>query len=347
MSHVPFPAGEAGEALEGAQTAEAVEAAEAMEGGAAVARGATPGRAASALAARRIDVKAGDFTFHATDIAFRTGALTAIVGPNGSGKSTLLEALFGFRRAQLEGATILGVPAARFMRDTRALRRFGAQLQRVEYAEHARVDEILAVHRALYRKQDAAVARALAIDELRAKPYSGLSKGQRQRLDLFIAFAHRPALVALDEPFTGLDRTMTRSVLGLLRGPLAGITIAMICHAGEELAIADDVLWVRDGTLRYQGGKDALKRRLVGEFRALIHVDDDAQAERVRAVLARDAHVQRIVAPAPRQIGAFGRAGLDAALRTLMEQAGIRHFEFAPTDEGDLLRACTEGATDA
>lgn len=30
-----------------------------------------------------------------------------------------------------------------------------------------------------------------------------------------------------------------------------------------------------------------------------------------------------------------------------MEQAGIRHFEFAPTDEGDLLRACTEGATDA
>ncbi|MDN7676311.1 ATP-binding cassette domain-containing protein [Burkholderia oklahomensis] len=335
MNPVPFPAAEAIQAAR-ADCADCADCAVDL-----------PERAASALAARRIDVKAGDFTLHATDVAFRAGALTAIVGPNGSGKSTLLEALFGFRRARLEGATILGVPAARFMRDTRELRRFGAQLQRVEYAEHARVDEILAVHRALYRKQDTAVAQALAIDELRAKPYSGLSKGQRQRLDLFIAFAHRPALVALDEPFTGLDRTMTRSVLDLLRGPLAGITVVMICHAGEELEIADDVLWVRDGALRYQGGKDALKRRLVGEFRALIHVDGDAQAQRVRAVLAQDAHVQRIVAPAPLQIGAFGRAGLDRTLRTLMETAGIRHFEFAPTDEGDLLRACTEGATDA
>ncbi len=204
----------------------------------------------------------------------------------------------------------------------------------------ARVDEILAVHRALYRKQDAAVARALAIDELRAKPYSGLSKGQRQRLDLFIAFAHRPALVALDEPFTGLDRTMTRSVLGLLRGPLAGITIAMICHAGEELAIADDVLWVRDGTLRYQGGKDALKRRLVGEFRALIHVDDDAQAERVRAVLARiDArgHGQREIWFEPGR-SLTGNAGILLTRVEFLKQGEEKNFAIVDAAMNDLAR---------
>jgi ABC-2 type transport system ATP-binding protein len=311
-----------------------------------VVQNARPQRPVIALAARSIDVKSGDFTFHATDVAIRSGALTAIVGPNGAGKSTLLEALFGFRRAQLDGATILGVPAAQFMGDTRQLRRFGAQLQKVEYAEHVRVKEILDMHRALYRQQDEAVAQALAIDELRGRPISRLSKGQRQRLDLFIAFAHRPELAVLDEPFTGLDRAMQRNLLKLLSGPLAGITIVMICHGGEELEVADDVLWVHSGAIRYQGRRDALKQRLVGDFRVLVYLDDEAQAERVRGVLAGDEHVQRIVTPAPQQIGAFGRVGLDRTIRTLMETAGIRHFEFAPTDENDLLRACTEGAAD-
>jgi ABC-2 type transport system ATP-binding protein len=302
-----------------------------------------PAAASWALSADRIEVEAGDFRFAASDIGFREGVLTAIVGPNGSGKSTLLEALFGFRRARVTNARILGVPAQQFMRDTRELRRFGAQLQRVEYADGARVDEILDVHRALYRHQDAAVSDALAMPELAKKPYRGLSKGQRQRLDLFVALAHRPQLVVLDEPFTGLDRTVTRNVLDLLRGPLAGTTIVMICHAGEELEAVDEVVWVHGGGIRYRGAKAALKAQLVGEFRAFIHVEGDAQAQRVDAVLAADPSVLRVVRPAPGQIGAFGGAGLDVTLRALMESAGARHFEFAPTDDSDLLRACTQG----
>jgi ABC-2 type transport system ATP-binding protein len=296
-----------------------------------------------ALSADRIEVTAGAFRFAASAVAFRAGAVTAIVGPNGSGKSTLLEALLGLRRARVDNGRILGMPAARFMGDTSQRRHLGAQLQRVEYTDDVRVDEIVELHRALYRRQEADVARALAIDALAGKPCRGLSKGQRQRLDLFVALAHRPALAVLDEPFAGLDRSATRSVLDLLRALAGETTVVMICHAGEELEAVDDLLWVRDGGIRYHGAKAALKRELVGACRAFIHVDDDAQARHVHALLTADAHVARVIAPGPRVIGAFGDAGLDKTLRALMESAPIRHFEFAPTDDSDLLRACTQG----
>ncbi|MEX3959747.1 ABC-2 type transport system ATP-binding protein [Trinickia symbiotica] len=306
-----------------------------------------PGAAACAISADRLEVRAGTFAFSASNIGFRSGVVTAIVGPNGSGKSTLLEALFGFRRAEVTNARILGAPAAQFMREPRQLRRLGAQLQRVEYTDSARVREILDVHRALYRRQDPIVEDALAIGELMEKPYRGLSKGQRQRLDLFVALAHRPELAVLDEPFTGLDRTVTRSVLDLLRGPLAGTTIVMICHAGEELEAVDDLLWVHGGGIRYRGLKAALKHELVGEFRAFIQLDSDEQVRGARSILSVDASVLHVTEPEPRRICAFGTAGLDRTLRTLMEEAGVSRFEFAPTDDGDLLRACTQGDLDA
>jgi ABC-2 type transport system ATP-binding protein len=163
----------------------------------------------------------------------------------------------------------------------------------VEYTDDVRVDEIVELHRTLYRFQERGTARALAIDALMGRRYRGLSRGQRQRLDLFVALAHRPALAVLDEPFAGLDRSVTRSVLDLLRTLVGDTTIIMICHAGDELEAVDDLLWVFDGGIRYHGPKAALKLRLVGTGGASIHVD-----------------------------------------------AG------APTDDSDLLRACTQGEAD-
>ena len=84
-------------------------------------------------------------------------------------------------------------------------------------------------------------------------------EGQRQRIDLYVALAHRPELAVLDEPFTGLDRRYAGVVIDLLRDRARGTSVAMICHAEEELAVVDDLVWVRDGGVRYQGDKDALR----------------------------------------------------------------------------------------
>ncbi|WP_394843532.1 ATP-binding cassette domain-containing protein [Pendulispora brunnea] len=296
-----------------------------------------------AISADRIALTAGDFHFDVRDVGFRRGLLSAIVGPNGSGKSTLIEALLGFRTARLDNARILGVPAHRFMADVEHLRRMGTQLQRVEYADDARVEEILDLHRALYRRQSPMIAEALGLGELRKKPYRGLSKGQRQRLDLFVAMGHEPELMILDEPFTGLDKTYAGRLVDLLKDSFEGTTIVMICHSGEELAAADDLLWVHRGAIRYRGNRLALKENLVGQYRTRILLDDEDQQARVRALLATAPSVLRVASPhGGLDIQAFGDEGLDAVVRGLMESAHIRHFEFAPTSDADLLRVCTQ-----
>ena len=300
------------------------------------------GNQMTAISAERIALRAGNFELDVAGVAFRAAAWTAVIGPNGSGKTTLIEALLGLRSARLDNAHILDLPARKLLASTAQLRRLGTQLQRVEYVEWLRVAEILELHRALYRKQSSAVASALGIAELAGKPYHGLSKGQRQRLDLFVAMAHEPELLILDEPFTGLDKTYAGRVLELLAGPLHGATVIMICHAGEELAATTDVLWLEHGRVRYQGSRQALKDKLVGRYRTLIHVEDATQEGMLRARLASDPHVLRVAgARDALQIEAFGPDGLDGVVRTLMDSAQIRHFELAPTNDGDLLRICT------
>jgi ABC-2 type transport system ATP-binding protein len=295
-----------------------------------------------AVSADRIALRAGDFHFEVHDVALRQGAWTAIIGPNGSGKTTLIEAVLGFRTARMDNVRILGVPARRFLGDTTQLRRLGTQLQRVEYADWLRVDEITDLHRALYRRQSPVVAAALGIDELQRKPYRALSKGQRQRLDLFVAMAHEPELMILDEPFSGLDRTYAGRVLELLAGQPRSATVVMICHAGDELAAASDVLWVHHGGIHYRGSRQALKERLVGRYRTSIHVESAEQEAQIRGRLSTDPGVLRVAAPRePLQIEAFGPEGLDAVVRALMDSTHIRHFELAPTNDSDLLRICT------
>ncbi|WP_186107602.1 ATP-binding cassette domain-containing protein [Burkholderia gladioli] len=307
-----------------------------------------PGPEEAALAAASIEIAAGDFRFSARDVAFRRGAVTAIVGPNGAGKSTLLEVLLGFRRGGRQ-MRVLGAPARRFMGDTAALRRLGAQLQKVDYPDHMRVGEIVALHRAMYRRVDETVSAALGIPELLAKPCRALSKGQRQRVDLHVALAHRPELVVLDEPFTGLDRRYTGEVIELLRAPAgngAPASVVMICHSAEELAIVDDLVWVRDGGIRYQGTQAALKASLVGEARAVLHCGNRLESEQLQARLATLPGVVNQRARGELAIEVFGDASLHPAVHALVGEQRIQHLELAPSTAADLLRVCTEGPRD-
>jgi ABC-2 type transport system ATP-binding protein len=299
-----------------------------------------------AAAARLIQVEAGSFRFEARDLHFQLGRHTAIIGPNGAGKSTLIEALLGFRKAKLEGAEILGVPATRFLQSTTLRKQLGVQLQRVEYEDSSNVKEILDLHRALYGKQDAAVAEALDIEALRKLPYKALSRGQKQRLDLFIALAHHPKIAVLDEPFTGLDRSYIERVARLLRHDLSGLSIILICHSIEELDTASDVVWVRNGGIEYRGDKELLKNRLVGEFHAYLHLEDTQQAGLIRNRLEHDSATLRLLSPSANEISVYGGKQLDQAVRSLLGNVGLRHFEFGPTDYRDMLHLCAKGEHD-
>lgn len=300
-----------------------------------------------AMEAKLIRVSAGSFRFEVRDLHFRRGRHTAIIGPNGAGKTTLIEALLGFRQAHLEEAQILGVAATRFLQSTRHRQRLGVQLQRVEYEDSSNVREILDLHLALYGKQDPQVAQALDIEALRKLPYRALSRGQKQRLDLFVALAHHPELAVLDEPFTGLDRAYIERVAHLLRYDLAGLTIIMICHSAEELDAASDVVWVCNGGVEYRGDKESLKNRLVGAFHAYLQLDDVDQVNAIYHQLQRESATLRLSMPSRNETSVYGTQELEPSIRRLIGNVAFQHCEFGPTHYRDMLHLCAQGELDA
>jgi Cu-processing system ATP-binding protein len=195
------------------------------------------------------------------------GRVTAIVGPNASGKSTLIKCVLGLVRRDAGTITVLGEGADKGP-DYR--RRIGYMPQGAPFPENLTGREVLALLASL-RPGEAAdedlVHRFVLEPEL-GKPVRLLSGGTRQKLNASVAFMFRPELLILDEPTAGLDPLAS----GIFKEKVqqvadAGATVLLTSHVlGEVEELADDVLFLLDGQIRFQGTMEDL-RRMTGEQR--------------------------------------------------------------------------------
>ena len=142
-----------------------------------------------------MEVATREFTLRLGGLALGRGRRAIVVGPNGAGKTTLLEALLGLRKAVRLDGRILGRPLAAWPHDGRLRRRVGVQLQQGIYPGELTTVELEALHRAMFGRADAKVGAALGLGELGRRAYRDLSHGQRQRLNLYMALAHRLSLI--------------------------------------------------------------------------------------------------------------------------------------------------------
>src|SRR6185436_19276146 len=140
-------------------------------------------------------------------VSFRAaaGQVYGLVGANGAGKTTLLKHLIGLLRATTGSVRVFGLDPVRD--PVRVLSRIGYLSEERELPKWMRVDELLDYTRAFHPTWDASYARELlesfALDP--SKKVKALSKGMRAQAGLIAAVAHRPALLILDEPSSGLD----------------------------------------------------------------------------------------------------------------------------------------------
>jgi heme exporter protein A len=199
------------------------------------------------------------------------GDIVGLLGPNGAGKSTLIAIL-----------ATLATPSTGDLRfGDRTARELGAALRvRIGLLAHElhlylelSAAQNLAFFAELYGLDPAAVvppalARA-GLQERAADAVSGFSRGMRQRLALERALLHRPRLVLLDEPFTGLDDHAVMLVSERLRQLAAEGAIVIL--ATHDLDLADGlvtrVALVRDGRLM---ADEAAGPNLRARYRALI-----------------------------------------------------------------------------
>jgi ABC-type multidrug transport system ATPase subunit len=191
------------------------------------------------------------------DLKLRAGRVCALLGPNGAGKSTLLGILSTLVRPT-RGTVVYGAGGREDAGDGPALRRAIGVLahESLVYGELTAVEN-LRLYGTLYGVADLDQRIGARLDEVgletraRTRPARTYSRGMTQRLALARALLHDPAILLLDEPFTGLDRggaaALTRTIG---RARTDGRIVLVVTHDFEALAgVCDQVAVLRRGKL--------------------------------------------------------------------------------------------------
>jgi ABC-2 type transport system ATP-binding protein len=200
------------------------------------------------------------------------GVVFGLVGVNGAGKTTLIKHVLGLLKAVSGSVRVFGRDPVTDPEGV--LVRIGYLSEENDLPGWMRVTELLRYTQAFYPQWDAAYAeelrQAFALDA--AAKVKNLSKGQRARAGLVLALAHRPELLVLDEPSSGLDPVVRRDILGAIIRTIAeeGRTVLFSSHLLHEVErVADHVAMLQQGRVLFSGPLDDIKethRRLTLRF---------------------------------------------------------------------------------
>jgi ABC-2 type transport system ATP-binding protein len=221
------------------------------------------------------------------DFSVARGEIFGFLGPNGGGKSTLFRILATLMPPDSGAIRIFGSDL--LTRAAEVRRRLGVVFQNPSLDLHLSVRENLVCQGHLYGLRGAGLAARIdeALDRFgladrrnqRAKELSG---GLRRRVELAKALLHRPGLLLLDEPSTGLDPGARRSLWEeLVDLREQGITVLLTTHFMEEGDRCDRLLLVDRGMVVAAGEPGALKAEIGGDVISLTGPDPEALAREV------------------------------------------------------------------
>jgi ABC-2 type transport system ATP-binding protein len=189
------------------------------------------------------------------------GTVLGLVGANGAGKTTLIKHVLGLLRAQSGTVRVFGMdPVAEPLK---VLSQLGYLSEDRDLPPWMTVSELLRYSQAFYPSWDPAYAERLR-EQFYLDPSArvrNLSKGELAKTGLLVALAHRPALLVLDEPSSGLDPVVRRELLEAVVRSVAseGRTVLFSSHLLDEIArVSDRVAMLAAGRLVLHGALDEI-----------------------------------------------------------------------------------------
>ena len=213
----------------------------------------------------------------------KTGELFAFLGINGAGKSTTINIICG----QLsKNSGHVEIDGADLDRDPDRIKRdLGVVFQNSVLDAALSVYDNLESRAALYgilgqdfKKRLSELSALLGFEDLLKRPVGKLSGGQRRRIDIARALLHKPKILILDEPTTGLDpqtRKTIWNIIDRLRSQ-ESLTVFLTTHYMEEAAEADYVVIIDSGKIVAKGTPLQLKNTYTGDFITLYGVSEEA-----------------------------------------------------------------------
>jgi Cu-processing system ATP-binding protein len=204
----------------------------------------------------RLDVLQG------IDAEVPTGRVTAIVGPNAAGKTTLIKSILGLVHSD-SGSIEVG--SVHVNGDETYRRQIGYMPQIARFPSNLTGAELLAMLRELrpdVTEIDDELIRTFGLGLELTKKLNDLSGGTKQKINAVAAFLFNPAILILDEPTAGLDPRSARILKDkILEERRTGRTFIITSHVMSELEeLADNVIFISEGRVRFSGSLDQIKR---------------------------------------------------------------------------------------
>ena len=259
------------------------------------------------------------------DLLLEPGTVLALVGPNGAGKTTTLNCMAGLMVPDDGGTEVFGARVG--PKQTRYRREVGYVGEESGFFLRWTARRNLAYLADLMpgwsrdRARQLAERIALPLD----KPVSKLSRGNKTKLSLVAAMAHRPRLLLLDEPTAGLDPIVRAEVLDVLWEIIEDGEHAVLysTHVLSDInRLADELVFLRDGQIVLRSGRDELSEswrrvsfRLVTEEIELADVVEHRRVRSEHQVITRDAEATL------RQLDQLGAEAVEVARMSVDEIA--------------------------
>jgi len=278
------------------------------------------------------EFKGGIRAVDGLDLELEHGEIYGFLGPNGAGKTTSVRILTTLLRPTAGVARVAGhdvVAGADAVR-----REIGVALQEAAIDPLMTGRELLRMQGALHglrgpdaRRRAGELPERVGLTLAADRRVGGYSGGMRRRLDLALALVHRPRVLFLDEPTTGLDPTSRGALWREVRSLNDdGTTVFLTTQYLEEAEqLADRVGIIAVGKLVAEGTPTALKAR-VGEPTLHVELADADSADRARVALARLGTLQPPDPAAPSKVElrtAAGKAAIAPVIRALDEHGVV------------------------
>jgi ABC-2 type transport system ATP-binding protein len=225
------------------------------------------------------------------DFTVRKGEVFGFLGPNGAGKTTTIRMLTGLARPTSGQAQVMGFDLASDV--TRIKKHIGVVPEMSNlYDELSAFDNLVfsmqlyGVPRIEWKPRAEALLARFRLAEKRDAPFAKLSRGMKRALTIAAALAHRPPLVFLDEPTTGLDVMSARSLRRMVAGLRdEGVTVFLTTHYLEEAErLCDRVAVIVKGRIvaldTVDGLKAAVQRKPTVEI-TLADANNDIETRRI------------------------------------------------------------------
>lgn len=215
------------------------------------------------------------------------GRVFGLVGENGAGKTTLIQHLLGLIRPQHGTVRVFGMNPV--SHPAQVLGRIGIVTEDRDLPAWMRVDELMNFTRSLYPAWDLQYAtelrKAFGLDG--SARVGTLSQGQLAKAGLLVALAHRPELLVLDEPSSGLDPVVRRDILEAIICTVAesGRTVVFSSHLLDEVErVADHIAMLKSGRMVLNEPLDQVKD---GHHRVTVRARNGAIAPKLPGTISR------------------------------------------------------------